>query len=526
MKWSAKHVVLILAATVAALALRLPRLEQRPMHTDEAVHAIKFGALLEDGYYRYDSYEYHGPTLNYLTLIPAWLSSAHKITDTGETTLRIVPVFFGLLLVVMLLWLKDGLGAAATITAALLTAVSPAMAYYSRYYIQEMPMVCFTFGAIACGYRYSLNQRAVWAVCAGIFLGLMHATKETSIIAYGAMLAALVLNFLLRKRQSRQVHNFRELFKPSHVIAALATALLVSALFYSSFFSNPRGLLDSLLAFKTYLSRAGHDDLHIHPWYFYVKMLLLSKYGAGPTWTEAFIVILAGMGFVAAMRRDSLPAAHSDLARFLAFYTLIMTIIYSFIPYKTPWNLLGFLHGMILLASIGAAVAIHAVTKRWARILIRSLMITGVSHLAWQAYLANFKYYEDSANPYVYAHTVSDIYKVVERVQEMASGHLDQYNMRIDVIFPENDYWPLPWYLRAFPNVGWWDKVDETTPAAPVILAAAVMESEMIRKLYELPPPGERSLYVPLFDSYTELRPKVEIRGYVKKDLWDRSRTQ
>ncbi|MCB0293433.1 MAG: hypothetical protein KDH97_24480, partial [Calditrichaeota bacterium] len=56
-----------------ALLLRLPGLERRPMHTDEAVHAVKFGALLEEGFYEYDPFEYHGPTLNYFTLIPAWL---------------------------------------------------------------------------------------------------------------------------------------------------------------------------------------------------------------------------------------------------------------------------------------------------------------------------------------------------------------------------------------------------------------------------------------------------------------------
>ena len=49
-----KCCVLILAATIVALALRLPRLHQRPMHGDEAVHADKFGELLEDGVYTYE----------------------------------------------------------------------------------------------------------------------------------------------------------------------------------------------------------------------------------------------------------------------------------------------------------------------------------------------------------------------------------------------------------------------------------------------------------------------------------------
>ena len=40
---------LILAAAGGALAFRLPRLGQRPMHTDEAVQAAKFGDLFDNG---------------------------------------------------------------------------------------------------------------------------------------------------------------------------------------------------------------------------------------------------------------------------------------------------------------------------------------------------------------------------------------------------------------------------------------------------------------------------------------------
>jgi len=124
-----KGCVLILAATVVALALRLPRLQQRPMHGDEAVHAIKFGDLLERGVYEYDPEEYHGPTLNYLTLIPAWLTCANNLAQVNEFTLRIVPVFFGVCLVLLLLLVIDGMGTAATVYAGILTAISAAMVF-------------------------------------------------------------------------------------------------------------------------------------------------------------------------------------------------------------------------------------------------------------------------------------------------------------------------------------------------------------------------------------------------------------
>ncbi len=513
-----KCFVPVLAITILALFLRLPRLEQRPMHGDEAIHGVKFGELLEEGIYIYDPNEYHGPTLNYLTLIPARLGSAEKLTEVNEHTLRIVPVFFGVLLVLLLLLIVDGLGTRASICAAILTAISPAFVFYSRYYIQEMPLVCFTFGVITCGWRYAQSKKIGWALLTGMFLGLMHATKETCIISFGSMFLALLIFLLLQRGKERP----SEKIKTSHIIAGLAVAMAVSALLYSSFLTNPKGILDSVRTYTVYFSRAGHNNLHIHPWYYYLKMLLWSQYSNGPIWSEAIIVLLAAIGFIVAIRGKNLPNVNVPLLRFIAFYTVIMTILYSAIPYKTPWSMLGFLHGMILLAGVGAVVLVRLAPSILPRLIVICLLIAGSLHLTWQAYLGSYKYYADNCNPYVYAHPTTDVFAMVQRVQEIAGIHQDGINMQIQVICPESDYWPLPWYLRSFTGVGYWDDVDMDVPAAPVIIASPSVEKELITKLYELPPPGKKNLYVPLFDTYMELRPQVELRGYVRKELWDR----
>jgi len=509
--------LLLAVVTVLALALRLPRLEQRPLHGDEAVHAVKFGALLEKNFYRYDSFEYHGPTLNYLTLIPAFLNADKTIVEVTDWTLRIVPVFFGTILVLMPLLLWGGLGRAAVIITAFLTAISPAMAYYSRYYIQEMLLVCFTFGVIVCVYRYLQNKNLGWAVAGGGFLGLMHATKETCIIAWGAMALALILAFAR--------HDFITKLRAinrRHLVAALAAAAVVSGLFFSSFFTNWRGVPDSILTYKNYFSRAGQNPVHIHPWHYYLNILAYFRIGANPFWSEALILILAVAGFAVSMLKKNVIAANQHLLRFLAFYTLLMTIFYSFIPYKTPWNLLSFWHGMILLAGVGAITIIKLFSNKFVRGIIVLLMMVGGTHLVWQSYLANHQYYDDPANPYVYAHPVDDVFTIVKRVEAIAPAHPDGRNLYMQVICPDNDYWPLPWYLRSFPNIGWWRAVDEKAPAAQLVIAAPQFEPALMRKFYELPPPGQKYLYVPLFDTYTELRPQVELRGYVRKDLWDR----
>jgi hypothetical protein len=94
--------------------------------------------------------------------------------------------------------------------------------------------------------------------------------------------------------------------------------------------------------------------------------------------------------------------------------------------------------------------------------------------------------------------------------------------MPIQVVCTGDDYWPLPWYLRSFSRVGWWSSVQQDFVPTPVILASPDVESALLKRLYESPPPGERPLYVPLFDGRMDLRPGIEIRGYVRHDVWEK----
>lgn len=92
--------------------------------------------------------------------------------------------------------------------------------------------------------------------------------------------------------------------------------------------------------------------------------------------------------------------------------------------------------------------------------------------------------------------------------------------MPIQIMGREN-LWPLPFYLRGLRRVQWWDGVPESGPNAPVILVTPDLEVALTRKLYDLPPPGERELYTSIFDTPVELRPRVELRGYAVSRLWE-----
>ena len=513
-----------MAATIVAAALRLPQPARRPMHGDEAVHADKFADLLEGKGYEYDPNEYHGPTLNYLSLVPAWLSCVGTYAEMTEFTVRIVPVFFGVLLVLLSLLLLDGLGRWACVCAAVLTAISPAMVFYSRYYIQEMLLVCFTFGAIGFGYRYTQRNSIIWAILTGVCLGLMHATKETCIISFGAMLAAFWIVVFLRQRERAGgfADDIRRV-KASHFIATVAAGAIVSALFYSSFFKNPGGVLDSFRTYTTYFDRAGNNQIHEHPWYYYLKMLIYSRYGDGPVWSEALIVLLAVVGGAAVLTRKGLPKIDIDLLRFIVFYTVGMVVLYSVIRYKTPWCMLGFLHGLILLAGLGVVVLVRLAPNVLPRLIIMCLLLEGSVHLVWQAYAGNYIYDSDSRNPYVYAHPTAEVFEIVRRVEEYTRGHEDDPNVVIDVICPGDDYWPLPWYFRSYPNVRWASKVRRQTDLAPLILASPSVEADLMNYDDSIPFEQRQQMYLYLFDKpyYLWLRPQVKLLGFVRKDLWE-----
>jgi predicted membrane-bound mannosyltransferase len=307
------------------------------------------------------------------------------------------------------------------------------------------------------------------------------------------------------------------------VALALAAAVLVSALFYSSFLSNPKGVVDSLRTLAAYLARADGDGRHVHTWHYYLDLLTWLSPWARPRWNEDFTVLMAAVGLAYVVTRRPMRTCDPCLARFLAVYTLAMAVVYSAIPYKTPWCMMGALHGMILVSAIAVAELTQSVRSRRARALcVTGILGLGVVSPLGQAYLLNSRYDSVPSNPYVYAHTSRDIFSVVERVRQMAAVHPRGKAMVVQVVCPEADYWPLPWYLRDFTAVGYYQAVDFNAPAGDVILAKPDVEPDLVRLFYEVPLPGSRRLYVPLLDPGTRLRPGVAMRGYVRKDLWDR----
>ncbi|MDH5706112.1 MAG: TIGR03663 family protein [Candidatus Aminicenantes bacterium] len=509
---------LFFLVVLAALLFRVSGLELRPMHHDEANQAVKFGSLLEEGKYRYDPTQHHGPSLYYLTLPFAWIGSGTSFASLSKVTLRLVPAVFGAAIILMLLLLKDGYSPPALFFSGILAAVSPVMVYYNRFYIQETLLVFFLVGAIASGWRYLQERRWGWAAAAGFFSGMMFATKETCIILFAAATGSLVLVRVLggsiksRENPESKEKNSRRATLV-HLLVFGGTALAVSILFFSSFFQNPRGILDSVLAFKTYFGRAAGAGFHSHPFPYYLKMLAYSRYGNGPVWSEALVLILALVGCAAVFLNRSQQMSERLFLRFTFFFTILATAIYSLIPYKTPWNILPFYIGIILLAGQGVVFLLNLSRKVIVQSLVILILGVGLCHLGLQSYRANFIYSADPRNPYVYAQTSPDFNNLVQRVEEIARFHPEHKQMLIKVITHPDEAWPLPWYLRSFGKVGYWQEVEEAGPLSdvPLIISSTDKVDRLqlqIRDSYQ--------------SEYYGLRPEVLLALHIRKDLWDK----
>ncbi|MCF7976283.1 MAG: TIGR03663 family protein [Phycisphaerae bacterium] len=500
--------IFVVAVMIVAGGLRFARLSQRPLHTDEAVHAEKFRELLEQGTYTYDPFEYHGPTLNYLTLVLARLRGQATYQAITEWTLRAGPALMGMLLILMPLGLWGLVDKRVIGLTMVFIAVSPAMVFYSRYYIQETFLVCFTAGLLVSVLQYLHKPHWAWAVMTGVCVGLMHATKETCVIAFFAVCAAV---FFTRVKGKRIRISW------SHAALCLGSGALVSVACFSSFFTQWQGVWDSVATYAVYFGRAGHEGAnHHHHWFYYLDLLTWVEFLEWPGWNEDYTVIGAFLGIWWVFRQEIRSQTQARTLRCVALFTLVTLVVYSLIPYKTPWCMLTFLYGMLVLAAFATVELAAWLADRQERVVLWTLLIVmGVISPLGQAVAENFVYETDTTNPYVYGHTHKDIFALSDELHALVRHAPQGRKPVIQVVCPGKDYWPLPWYLRDYGEVGYWSAVDMNEPLGDIIVFQRPVEADIMTLL------SKHELYVRLFKEPMLLRPGVPLEAYVRKSLWD-----
>ena len=463
----------------------------RTFHPDEANQAFAVGKLLETGSYTYNPADHHGPTLYYAAAPVQRLCGATGTSSLEEIPLRSVPLAFAVLTLVFATLAARRLiadqamarivpcasgraGRAAlpwilALLAVLPLATLPILFFFSTYFIQEALLGCFLAGMFWCGVEYfhawkfpGRVKPGTWAMFLGIFAGLAFATKETSVIAFLSA-AVAAAPFAIAARKSRMERLLPEK-AASHAVLVVTAGLLTAVLLFSSFASNWSGVYAAFIeAPLSYLGRAGGSAAsegaadHVHEWWWYLKVLF--GYPVfNCRWLGALFLASAVM-----YRKPSRPVA------FLALYTVASLVLYSLIPYKTPWCMLTVAEAMAFTAGASLAIAGEGFSLKqartmpmWRRFLCNPLLLVALTAIV---VVSQFKqcrkiarYQDNPMIPYNYANASWDVKNAAEFAMKKLAEENDP-GAYAAVCLPADMTWPLPWYLRKA-KAGYWKSID------------------------------------------------------------------
>ncbi len=472
--------------------LRFDDLGKRPFHADEATGARITARRMESEGGRFDPKHYHGPVLHDMAAVFCMARGEHSWLDMTKTTLRQPIAIAGtLLLLVPLLW-RRRLGDAPVLLAAAFLATSPLLVYYSRMFIHEMLLALFGILALAMLTRGRL-------VAAGFLIGLMFATKESFAISMIAWTGAGVLVALENRKsldKETLVSWWRAHRKP--VFISLIAAALTSFAFYTDGFTHPKGAVDAVRTFFVYETVQGHDKSFAY----YLHLLAVPYKSAGMWWFGTPVLVLAGIAFASTFRKG---AANVPLIRFTTYAALGHFAIYSVIAYKTPWlACLPWAHVCVLAGFAFAGFTKHGLPVKAALVLLTAATLATQIQ---QTRRATGRFAADERNPFAYVPTRGDVEALETWLNQLRSvapgGSLEP------VAVIGGDYWPLPWYLRAFGRIGYWKSPAADLSGFPVVFAMPEETDAVAMALEKSHMPLPRGL-----------RADVPIHLFVRNDNW------
>jgi uncharacterized protein (TIGR03663 family) len=496
----------VIAIFVVAAVLRLYDLNLVPLHHDEGVNGNFLVRLVREGAYQYDPENYHGPTLYYFSAFIPWLTkllfgnAARDNYGLTTFTIRLIPALFGLATIGLVFLLRRRLGTIATLSAALMLALSPGAVYLSRYFIHETLFVFFTLGIVVAGIWFYDKRNSLYLMYAAASAALLFATKETAMISVGVLIIALVFTLIYMRFNSGRSRRGKGIISQMgdttnltvNVALAVVIFLAIYVLFYSSFFTNNKGIVDSLQTFAIW-TKTGRVA-HVHPPSMYLTWLIKQ---------ESPLLFMGLMGAVIVVLKPK-----NSLALFCALWSFGLIAAYSLIPYKTPWLLLNFVVPLALIAGY-AIQAVYEMEKGQLRV-VAVFLLVAISIATYQCIDLNFVNY-DNDNPryvYVYAHTTRGALDLVNKIEEIAKQK-DGGKTGITIISP--DYWPLPWYLRNYSRVGYYGRMAASTE--PIVIANENQKPEVDTSYGEVyqQVPSEKP------GGSFELRPGVKLLLYVRR---------
>ena len=477
---------------LVALALRLHELSRPAVHFDEATGAWILAQRMEAGVHPFNPRHFHGPALALLAEPLCRLTGESGWQRFSIDTLRFLPALAGTLLVLCPLLLMRRLPAACPLLAGLLLALSPLLLYFSRIYIHETLLALFSLLALGLSWQAFERKGAQMAALAGVAIGLMWATKATFIITLvswigGGLCIACWMG--LPDATSR-----RRL--PIIFLTATGACLLTAGIIYSDFLTHPMRVLDAVRTYAAYEPVSGHEK----PALWYLQLLLWPEVANPLRWSlwalMAAALAAGAVGILRLSRRA--PDPEALMAVFLLTAGALQLLVYSLIPYKTPWLMVVPLAHFCLLAGLLPALAGRSI---WGPVGIFFLILSSANQAAGLS--GRFA----GQHPYRYVTTSQDLPRLAEWLLQLQGTHSGQ---PFPIAVVGRNYWPLPWYLRPFAEVGYFPSVPSDPTSFAIILV-----------LPEQAEPAEILLAESHMGLPRSLRENTPLMAYIRQDIWE-----
>ncbi len=468
------------------LVSRLWGLADKPYHHDESIHAVESWKYAEHGTYKFDPM-LHGPFLYHVQ------AAIFKVLPVNNFTGRLSMAAMAMSTAYLGYSLLSFFPLAALIWLGFF-AFSPTLAFYHRYLAMDTPMMFLTALLLWSAFRFSDSGKLKFFYTAVAAYALMVCTKlnfifvSASVITFFALPSARAAIELKRPLRSLRWH-----WLPGFLLFTLIFCTL-----YSTFFTNPGGILDALYRrmipywieqnkiqrikgpFDYYLPMLAIYELPLlfvlslgvlHAanstvkrsritgvtlaaaflllWVFQAKWAVLStimdqKFHFTEPWHAplALLEVLAwGMVVTYHLKREEYGPA------FFAHWGFTSLLAYSYAGEKVPW--LG--THIIFPFSFYAACHLAIRFQTWSKIKKVRMGVLFTVVAIWQGYITIQAAVTHAADPkerLVYTHTSTEVVRLVNRIDRLAKETKEGKELKIQV--NGDSAWPLYWYLRNY----------------------------------------------------------------------------
>jgi uncharacterized protein (TIGR03663 family) len=421
--------------------MRFQELGLKAVHHDESINAWFTGQIWSQGWYNYDPTNYHGPLAFYL------FQFGELVNGWGIETLRGVTVLFSCFWLFYLwrFWRRYQWPSSWFL---LVVAMSPGFLFFARSAIHEMPFLFFL--TIALGglievihYQQGRGWKSlIWGLAGAILL------KETWVILVLALVvSALITGGLQRdswlrrwlQNPQREISEFKLRARgslPEDTLLHLFFALLLIVLMYTGFGRKPQGLWDLVITYLPWFKTGVHSGGHDKPVWYWLKLLWLYE--------KPLLLLFVGLGSTCVFFYKQL----SPVGKWLGLASVLNVLIYSVIPYKTPWCFLAVWGPMVLiyglLKSETQMVRFGNPAQAWLG--IGAFICLGFQ---WeQNRQLNFVNPTHPNHEYVYVQTDQRLKTLVDQLYTAAAKNPTLYNE--PVLLAGAEPWPLAWWLGRF----------------------------------------------------------------------------